>query len=72
MIKDFEDLTQEVFKEICRETWDDNRLDYLKTLLKVYMQAKVDATAEGWIGVGCITYAENAMQRYQEENPYEE
>jgi len=77
MIKDFQELSREMGKATREETWDDNRygyynrIDYLNTLLDVYIQAEANAAAEGWVGVGCITYAEIAMRNYQKENPYE-
>lgn len=42
-------------------------LDKLQELTDVYWLAHEEAHAHGYVGVGCITYAEEALQRYQEE-----
>lgn len=72
MINSWDELSVEVF-EATRGVngWDDSRIDYLSQIIKVYMQAEVNALSRGFVGVGCITFAENTIKRWQEENPYE-
>lgn len=72
MIKDIEDLNREVFLATREENWNDNRIDYLSTLWKVYNDAEVESKGYGYVGVGCISYAEARMRVWQEMNPYEE
>lgn len=72
MIKDITDLNREVFLATREENWNDNRIDYLSTLLKVYNDAEVESEEYGYVGVGRISYAEARMRVWQEMNPYEE
>lgn len=71
MINDITDLNREVFLATRDEHWDDNRIVYLSKLLRVYWDAKVEAEQYGYVGVGCISYAEDSMRHWQGENPYE-
>lgn len=72
MIKDITDLNREVFLATREENWNDNRINYLARLLKVYLSAEEESKEYGYVGVGCISYAEARMRVWQEMNPYEE
>lgn len=39
---------------------------YIKKLVDLYHKAQDEASTKGYVGVGCITYAEQALVQYQE------
>lgn len=71
MIQNFTELSKEMFFATQHNSWDDNRINYLCKLLKVYEKAGTHSKSLGYVGVGCITYAEQSMQDWQIKNPYE-
>lgn len=44
----------------------DPELTRLTALAKVYDEAIQEAKQYGWVGVGCITFAENRLRSYQQ------
>ena len=71
MINNITDLNKEVFLATRDDNWDDNRIGYLSELLKVYNDAQEEAKQYGYVGVGCISYAEARIRVWQDMNPYE-
>lgn len=60
-------------EEISQGEWyTDLELKRLHGLYEVYRNALVEAEKYGWIGVGCITYAENRLQEAQKMNLVDE
>ncbi len=60
------------FSELCEAANDidfkDETAAYrFKMLVDTYNEALVEAKDHGWIGVGCITYAEQELVRIQNE-----
>lgn len=45
---------------------EDKELVRLFTLWQMYQAALEEAKQYGWIGVGCITFAENRLRSYQQ------
>ena len=70
MLKNWTEISHEIHYAT-KDKWDDRRISYLSKLVAAYTQAEADARAEGWIGVGIISYAQAAIIKWQEENPYE-
>lgn len=61
----------ERFSEVPIEDWgSDPTLQRIKTLWKAYLDAQEEAKEHGWVGVGCITYAENKLQQMQRFDEY--
>jgi len=56
------------FAEICRELSDnpdpeDPRTEELVALVNVYWRAMEEAKDHGYVGVGCITFAEERLKQ---------
>ena len=56
----------ERFSEVPKEDWgSDPTLQRIKTLWKAYLDAQEEAKEHGWVGVGCITFAESKLVSLQ-------
>jgi len=80
MIRNFNDLCKAMFARIDyyeenvsqdSSLWgevanNDPATKFLRKLNATYIRAQVNAVKFGMVGVGCITFAEQRMQQYQE------
>lgn len=48
-----------------KEVVEDESLKFFQRLLKIYQRYEERSKAYGYIGVGCITYAEYYLRRFQ-------
>jgi|DEB0MinimDraft_6_1074348.scaffolds.fasta_scaffold138192_1 hypothetical protein len=65
-------MTYKTLSDLTRAIADESHpfdIQYLSKLIKVYWDAHEASKDQGYVGVGCITCAEEALQRYQEDHP---
>ena len=65
-------MTYKTLTDLTRAIADDATpfdTQYLSQLIKVYWDAHEASKDQGYVGVGCITCAEEALQRHQQEHP---
>lgn len=78
MVRNFEEICNLMFAKMdeysekygSHENWKehvkaDKHLKFLRTLNHVYHTAKTNSLKHGFVGVGCITYADATLQYYQ-------
>ena len=78
MIRNFDEITSALFDKMDQYRdqygeaafWPehaekDMTLKFIKKLWRTYNRAYDNAKNFGYVGVGCITYAENRVQEYQ-------
>ena len=63
MIKSFDDFCR-LFLDL-PPPLDKWQIRYLTGMLRTYNRSKVTAENFGFVGVGCITFAENRLQQFQ-------
>lgn len=70
MYRNSDDLMDAVFHRLKdltpEEVREDKELKRLMGLWNLYLDAQEEAKQYGWIGVGCITFAENRLRSYQQ------
>lgn len=72
MYNDREELAVAIFRVMesvddLSELGSNPEYQYLNALSQVYESALKDSHKYGWIGVGSITFAENALRSYQSQ-----
>lgn len=70
MYNDADELVQAIWGRMdgltLQEMKSDKELVRLFALFTMYQSALEEAKQYGWIGVGCITFAENRLRSYQQ------
>ena len=59
-------MTYKTLSDLTRAIADDFDVQYLSQLIKVYWDAHEASKDQGYVGVGCITYAEERLKEVQE------
>jgi len=65
-------MTYKTLTDLTRAIADDATpfdTQYLSQLIKVYWDAHEASKDQGYVGVACITCAEEALQQYQRDHP---
>ena len=66
MYKDSDELYAAIFAELDKGVGQTPELSRLWALRQAYEAAKDEAKQYGWVGVGCISFAENRLRSLQQ------
>lgn len=70
MYNDCDELVQAIWERMAdkdaQQIKEDPELVRLFALFTMYQSALEEAKQYGWVGVGCITFAENRLRSYQQ------